>query len=225
VLTKYDNIKYSLKILYLAIVFYICVATPLGANFLVSQLEVTDVDKNCMNDDVDTVVILAGGITGDPYSANEIWRLKEETYRRVLLGLEIAEKSKSKKIIVSGGYGQQFSEAVIMATLIKKIGYSGKIITDTKSKSTHASAVNVTKILMENKIEKYLLVTSSLHMLRAEQSFRNQGVIPCQYPVNSQYIDTFFPGSVLPQISALEKSTAAFHEIIGLLWYWLTGKI
>lgn len=222
---KYNiKIKYSLRIVYITIAFYLFVATPLGANFIVAQVEMITIDQSCVKNNIDTIVILSGGITGDPDSSDEVWRLKEETYRRVLLGLDLAKLIKDSKIIVSGGFGGIYSEAIIMESLIKKMGYSGIIITDAGSKSTYASAVNVTEILLKNNIKKYWLVTSALHMLRAESTFTKQGIIPCQYPVNSKYIDTSFPGSILPQMSALEKSTAAFHEIIGLLWYWLTDK-
>ncbi len=222
---KYNlNSKYSIKLVYLTIVFYVLVATPLGANFLVAQVEVASVDQTCLKKNTKTIVILSGGITGDPDSLDEIWRLKEESYRRVLLGLELAKQIEGSEIIVSGGFGGIYSEAIIMESLIKKLGFSGVLIADADSKSTYASAVNVTEILLKRKVKEYWLVTSALHMLRAKSTFTKQGIIPCLYPVNSVYVATSFPGAILPQMSALAKSTAVFHEVIGILWYWLTEK-
>lgn len=225
-LNKIDiNIKYSLKIMYVILVFYIFVATPLGANYLISRVEVTAVEKICENKNIKTIVILGGGVTGDPTSPNEIWRLKEASYRRTLSGLEFAKQIENSTIILSGGYGGQYKEVDLMETLIRSVGFNGKIIKEGDSLSTYTSAVNVTNILLNEGIKIYWLVTSSLHMYRAESTFSKQGIEPCRYPVNSKYIDTKFPGAILPQISALDKSTAAFHEIVGYLWYTVSGKI
>jgi len=218
------NVKYTFKLLYVVIIFYILVATPLGSNYLVSRVEITTFSKNCLNIGVNTVVILGGGITGDPDSIDEIWRLKEASYRRTLSGLALAKRFNINTIIVSGGYGGRFSEAHLMERLIFDIGYSGKVIIDHDSKNTYSSAVNLTKYMLDRQIDKYWLVTSAMHMHRAESVFVKQGMNPCRYPVNSKYVDTSFPSSLVPQISALDKSTAAFHEIVGYFWYTVSNK-
>ncbi|MFV1982136.1 MAG: YdcF family protein [Thiohalomonadales bacterium] len=218
------NVKYTIKIVYALIGFYILVATPLGANYLVSLVEINKVDEQCDTRSIDIIVILSGGITGDPNSLDEIWRLKEASYRRTLSGLNLAKRLSIKTIIVSGGYGGRFTEAHLMKKLIYDIGFSGTVIIDRDSKTTFFSAVNVTKIMRDKKIDKYWLVTSAIHMKRAGSTFLKQGIEPCRYPVNSKYIDTSFPASIIPQISALDKSSAGFHEIIGYIWYWIAGK-
>lgn len=223
IIHKYKNIYLS-KIFYFVLFFFLLVTTPLGANFIVARVESNVVDTSCINTNVDAVVILSGGITGDPNSIDEIWRLKESTYRRTMLGLELAKRTKSNYIIVSGGYGGLHTEANIMANLIKKIGFTGNVIVDRNAKTTHASSLNVVKILKGLKISDYWLVTSAVHMPRAKATFKQTGMNLCRYSVDSQYLVSAFPGNLLPQITALDKSTAAFHEIIGYFWYKISGK-
>lgn len=219
------NTKYVFRILYLLIVFFIFVTTPLGANYLISSIEIKHLDLHCKNIGIKTIVILGGGVTGNPVSNSDIWRLKEASYRRTLAGLELANSIENSTIIVSGGHGGRIKEADLMKNLINKIGFTGKIVKDGDSLNTYKSSVNVTKILMKNEIVKYWLVSSSTHMSRAGSVFKKQGLLPCRYPVNSKYVDTKFPASLLPQISALNKSTTVFHELLGYLWYFLSGKI
>jgi hypothetical protein len=44
-------------------------------------------------------------------------------------------------------------------------------------------------------------------------------------PTDFQYVEVSFPEALLPQISALTKSTAAMHEYVGWLIYRITGKV
>ncbi len=223
IFSKYEK-KYLTKVLYVVLFFYLSLTTPLGANFIVAQVENSNIDNHCLKEGIDTVVILSGGITGDPTSIDEIWRLKEPSYRRTLSGLKLAKDLQIKNIIVSGGYGGRFTEADIMASLIKKIGFDGEIVIDRNAKTTYASASNVTKILNGMNVSRYWLVTSALHIPRASETFDKYGIKFCRFPVDSKYISAAFPGSLLPQITALNKSTAAFHEILGYFWYAISGK-
>ncbi len=222
-INKYKS-KYLSKVLFVVLLLYLFLTAPLGANFIIAQVENANIDNHCLKESVDAVVILSGGITGDPTAIDEIWRLKESSYRRTLFGLKLAQDLNINNIIVSGGYGGRFTEADVMANLIKKIGFSGKVIVDSGSKTTYVSAINVAKILKGLDVSKFWLVTSALHLPRASASFEKQGISFCRYPVDSQYISTAFPGNLLPQITALNKSTAAFHEIIGSFWYVISDK-
>jgi uncharacterized SAM-binding protein YcdF (DUF218 family) len=61
-------------------------------------------------------------------------------------------------------------------------------------------------------------------MLRAEKVFRRRfpadTIIPV--PVDYTYGSLFCgPATFIPSAGALEESTAALHEWIGILWYWL----
>lgn len=205
---------------------YLFLATPLGANILVDIIEIRKIETNCKADNQDAIIVLAGGIYGDPDSEDEVWRLKEDSYRRALLGIKLAKEHPGTIIIFSGGYGGEIREADLMKYLAIQNGIDKKrIYLDTKSKNTYESSEAIVENFKVNKITTSVLVTSAIHMRRAIAAFRKAGINPCPYPVNSRYVKTYFPEALLPQISALTKSTESMHEVMGYTWYWIKGKI
>lgn len=66
-----------------------------------------------------------------------------------------------------------------------------------------------------------LLITSAYHMRRAMFSFRKAGLNVTPFPSGFET----WPGKIyvwvdyLPSADSLEKTTAAFHEYIGLFFY------
>jgi len=205
---------------------YLIIATPLGANILVDIIETRKNQVNCNIENQEAIIVLAGGIYGDPDSEDEVWRLKEDSYRRALLGIKLAKEHPKTKIIFSGGYGGAIREADLMKYLAIQNGINKKrIYLDRKSKNTYESAESVSEIIKENKVTTSVLVTSAIHMRRSIAAFKKAGISPCPYPVNSRYVETYFPEALLPQISALTKSTESMHEVMGYVWYWVKGKI
>ena len=69
------------------------------------------------------------------------------------------------------------------------------------------------------------LVTSAMHMPRAAASFRRHGVDVCPVPVDRRRLRPAAHEALIPQVTALDKSTAAYHEIIGYVAYWATGRL
>jgi len=205
---------------------YLILATPLGANILVDIIEIRMDENNCKTENQGAIIVLAGGIYGDPDAEDEVWRLKEDSYRRALLGIKLAKEHPKTKIIFSGGYGGEIREADLMNYLAIQNGINkNRIYLDTRSKNTYESSEAVSVIIKENEITTSLLVTSAIHMRRARASFKKAGVNPCPYPVNSRYVETYLPEALLPQISALTKTTESMHEVMGYAWYWVKGKI
>ncbi len=205
---------------------YLILATPLGANRLVNIIETRNNETNCKIENQEAIIVLAGGIYGDPDSEDEVWRLKEDSYRRALLGIKLAKEYSKTKIIFSGGYGGAIREADLMKYLAIQNGISKtRIYLDRISKNTYESAEAIAEMVEENKVTTPVLVTSAIHMPRAWAAFRKAGINPCPYPVNSRYVETYLPEALLPQISALTKSTESMHEVMGYAWYWVKGKI
>jgi uncharacterized SAM-binding protein YcdF (DUF218 family) len=68
-------------------------------------------------------------------------------------------------------------------------------------------------------------VTSAMHMRRAAAVFRKQGVSVCPVPVDEKWIQPRLVDALVPQISALQKSTDALHEMVGYIWYLATGRL
>jgi uncharacterized SAM-binding protein YcdF (DUF218 family) len=74
--------------------------------------------------------------------------------------------------------------------------------------------------------ERWLLVTSAMHMPRAVGVFQKAGFAVDAYPVDYQTTGTgnlwTLPSALMGGISITDR---VVHEWIGLLAYWITGRI
>jgi uncharacterized SAM-binding protein YcdF (DUF218 family) len=92
------------------------------------------------------------------------------------------------------------------------------------SLNTFMSAVNIKKYLGN---EKFILVTSAVHMLRSMVLFSREGLKPIPAPadyIDGYYKDYYFPYSrtftyYLPNTAVFMQSSAALYEYFGLVKY------
>lgn len=212
-------------------VFYFALASPLGANLLVGVLEDrADRAEGCLEppgpSGPGVFVVLAGGITGPAAGARDFERLKEGSLRRVLAAVRLAERFPASSVILSGGAGGPVREADLMAGLARAMGIADRRLRiDRDSDSTYESAVNLAPVLRGGPGAGVYLITSAMHMPRALATFRARGIAACPIPVDRQLIRPALHEMLIPQLSALVKSSAALHEILGQLAYRLTGRI
>jgi uncharacterized SAM-binding protein YcdF (DUF218 family) len=84
-----------------------------------------------------------------------------------------------------------------------------RVTVETVSRSTFDNAVNSRDVLDPRPGERWLLVTSAIHMARSIGAFRKAGFWPEPWPVYDE----------------LDKYAASVaHEWLGLIWYWLSGR-
>jgi uncharacterized SAM-binding protein YcdF (DUF218 family) len=86
-----------------------------------------------------------------------------------------------------------------------------RIILETKSKNTYENATFCASLVAPKSHERWLLVTSALHMPRAVASFKNAG-----FDVD--------PWQVYDALSEASMVSPAIHEWLGLLAYRLLGR-
>jgi len=212
------------------VVSYFSIATPLGANLLVGALErENQVSSDCLEPAPDAViVVLAGGKSGRPASANDVSKLTAASLKRVIGGVELANRSRNSLLVLSGGAGDAVREADLMSALAVSLGFPrGRLLTERDSQTTAEATRNVTRLLADvrNSATSVHLVTSAIHMPRAVASFRKQGLSVCPVPVDRRWVRPRWNEALIPQISALQKSTEALHEIGGYVAYGLTGEL
>lgn len=201
---------------------YFLVAAPFGANLAVAWLESRAAPAaDCLAPGPDAVfIVLAGGITGAPRSEQEFWSLKEASARRTFEAVALAEKHPGSTIVMSGGAGDTVREADLMRALAARLGIApARIEVERNSTSTLESAE-----ILARRSELWIrgqpfLVTSAMHMPRAVGAFRAAGIQVCAHPVDFRWVRPAPHEAFIPQVSALEKSTRAIHEIAGLLAY------
>ena len=166
--------------------------------------------------DLDMVVILGGG-------ANIAGGLREHaeatglTYARVFNGVRVFKQSGARTLALCGG------SAVVMKELARELGVEeSKIITETKSGTTMENATELAKLLHPEEQRRIGLVTSALHMLRSEKTFKKQFPNDTVVPIPVNYIyspDWYYLKGFVPSINTLLKSNYAIHEWIGIIYY------
>ena len=165
-----------------------------------------------------TVVVLTGGASGSARSADEIWRLDEETFRRLVFALELAGRQAGSDLLISGGAETGMTNEARMAEqFVRRQGWpEERLRVEEASTDTYTSAGQVARMVEADR--PLLLVTSDLHMRRAAYVYRKAGMNPvlCGVPDPDALV---LPDSVLPRASALVKFSQACKELLGLLVY------
>jgi uncharacterized SAM-binding protein YcdF (DUF218 family) len=176
----------------------------------------------------DAIVVL-GSVTGLPMSARLSIDVNGE-FNRLLQGMRLLRIERAPLLVLSGGIKNSWgksdvTEAARMKSLALEYGVeSGAILLEERARNTYENALFTWDLLQEQGVQQVLLVTSAAHMLRAAAVFRSQGleVIPVSTGVRTM-VRPFSLMQFLPAIRALEYSTIAMREYIGLLFYYLRG--
>jgi uncharacterized SAM-binding protein YcdF (DUF218 family) len=94
-----------------------------------------------------------------------------------------------------------------------------------RSTSTAENAAFTAALLRHDGISKVLLVTEAYHMPRSADVFRAQGLEVVPAPTSSRADLVLRWTMILPRASALQDSSLAMHELVGAVWYRLSGFI
>ena len=171
------------------------------------------------------VVVLAGGHKSDP-NIPATSRLSEHSLIRLVEGVRIFRQNPGAKLILSGGgFIDPVPEAMVMAQVSQFMGVpEDHMIIESTSNDTKDQARLIKPIVGT---APFVLVTSALHMPRSMALFEKLGMNPIPGPAGStsRVKAPFSPQDIFPNVSALEDTTNAVHEYLGLLWGKLKGQI
>lgn len=140
----------------------------------------------------------------------------------------LAHENPDIKLIFSGGSGTVFSqnlkEAPVVERLLEGIGLPvERILFEADSRNTYENAVRSLRLGRPAPGERWLLLTSAMHMPRAVGCFREAG-----FPVEAHPVDfRTLPGSSewIPGVATgFANISAALHEWVGLAAYYLMGR-
>lgn len=213
----------------LTAVYFAC-SSPVVANFLVGQLEQNAVAaaRRCAAPPQDALfIVLGGGVLGSPRDAQDYARLQQSSLRRLIAAVELSRQAPSSLLLLSGG-GEHggVSQAELMASMARALGVApARLILEPESATTYEEARNIRQMLGKNDSRPKYLVTSALHMPRALATFTTGGMDVCALPVDFRRIPVAWYEMLVPQLSALSKTSEAVHELLGFVVYRLTGKI
>lgn len=204
------------------IVLSVLAMTPLLANALLRRIERTpSIDSACFIDPPDTVVVLAGGIDQVPRDATDFEVLGVASRRRLDSGVDYWRAKPGRMLIISGGPAQAGlpAESQLLATYAALFGVPAAAMRlETRSTSTWENA-QLLKRMQPAIAHRITLATSALHMPRAQLAFRAAGFEVCPLQSDFRFTPNDLPEALIPRRSALAKSEAVIHELVGLVQY------
>jgi uncharacterized SAM-binding protein YcdF (DUF218 family) len=148
-----------------------------------------------------------------------------EAGERITALAELSRRFPQARLVYSGPGERIFAAEELLKTFARLGGDPSRITIETRSRSTFENAVYSRELIKPNLYERWLLVTSAMHMPRAIGSFRHAGFRVEAYPVE---FDTGDRSHVPPAFStgskALSKLDIAMREWIALVAYRLMGR-
>jgi uncharacterized SAM-binding protein YcdF (DUF218 family) len=203
--------------------------SPLG-NWLLYPLEQRFPPWDDAHGAPDGIIVLGGSIDADLSEAHGRAVVRSAA-DRILAAAALARRYPSARVIFSGGsanlIGNDAREADYAAALFESLGIDKTRLTmERASRNTQENAEFSKSLAAPKSGERWLLVTSAFHMPRSIGLFRK-----AQFAVEAYPVDWRIGGRAdLVSFSVvagegLGRTDLGLREWIGLLAYWLTGKI
>jgi len=174
--------------------------------------------------DAEAIVVLSGAVNY-PTSQRPYVLVGRDTYRRVMHAAWLFHSWKPLPVLATGGSLAEGGEpaSVIMRRMLEQQGVpADKIWTEEQSRSTYENALYSARLLKEHGIHQIAVVVEADSMPRAEKCFRKQGLAVTPAPCLFRDIGS---GAELPGWQGIYRQEVLLHESVGLLWYWLRGRI
>lgn len=180
--------------------------------------------------EADAILVLSGG--GIKSSSKTPEFIEWTDPDRFIAGITLFNNLKSSKLIFTGGFNPFKNDLIPEGKLYKlealKLGISeesifvSKPVTNTLEESIAINNLLVNQLKILN--PKIILVTSALHMNRAEKLFNEKNINVIPYPVDfySEIINRDFfynPLNWIPDSKNLASSSIALRELLGRVIY------
>jgi uncharacterized SAM-binding protein YcdF (DUF218 family) len=172
-------------------------------------------------------IVLGGAVEPGKSAALGMVSLNDNA-ERVTEAAALARRFPDARIVFSGGSAALISnvppESAFMLALFDSFGIARSRVTlEERSRNTHENAV-FTKALVDPKPgERWLLVTSAMHMPRAVGVFRRAGFEVEAYPVDRRLGGWGALRGIPWPLKGLDWLDDAAKEWVGLIAYWLAG--
>ncbi len=172
--------------------------------------------------------ILLGGLSSFDKYGNGF--LNSATDRLVEISI-LYKSQKIKKIIISGGsvYKDRPKEADFLYKKFVLLGIPAQdLIIENHSRTTFENAMYTKKIIDSIQMQPpFVLVTSALHIPRAEKVFTKAGLPVIAFPSDFRVLDKKFDFDdyFIPKLNTINDWAMFLKEVIGMLGYKLFGKV
>ncbi len=201
---------------------------PAFANLLFSWLEpypaLADADLHASQ--AEAIVVLTAGFHRDQ---------KEYGGRDVLSALSMERiryaawlyRHTWLPVVVSGGRIDRYSHSLaeLAAEALKRQFQVKPIFLEDRSQTTRENARFTAELLRRHHWRRILLVSSAWHLPRAVEAFRRQGIDVIPAPTAFLHRDQPMTrlADWLPNAKALLRSYYGLHELLGRVWYRVSG--
>lgn len=209
------------------LLLFLCSFTTFGY-LLVTPLE-QRFERPAEPTEVDGIVVLGGGMDGEVSTARGGYELNRSGDRFVET-LRLALRHPTAKIIIAGGAAalvQQEPEALAGKRFFEAFGIAPeRMLLDDRSRNTEENAQFAKQLAGATEGQTWLLVTSAFHMPRAVGLFRKADFPVIPWPAD--YLASGTEGVRIKPDQSTENisvSNIALREWVGLLGYYLTGRI
>jgi uncharacterized SAM-binding protein YcdF (DUF218 family) len=203
--------------------------TSLG-HIMITPLEQRYVRPDPTPGHVEGIVVLGGGLEG----AINLERGGYEVNSggdRFIEAAALARRYPEARVVITGGVGELVIEGEgdgkTAPRLLEALGVSpDRLILETESRDTYENAIFTKRIVTPSPGETWLLVTSAYHMPRSMAIFRRAGFPVVAWPVDYRTSGREGVGLFVDNpLDSLQTTTTAVREWIGLVAYWLSGRI
>jgi uncharacterized SAM-binding protein YcdF (DUF218 family) len=194
-----------------------CGASPIVGAALIRPLEAAypPLREGVINTEIKSIVVMGSGYT--PRDSLPVTAaLDMAGLVRIVEGIRLMRRLGVAKLVLSGGAPPgQGRPALGYALLARDLGVpdSSLVILD-QSQNTAAEAQAVRALLGE---ERFIIVTSAVHMPRAMRLMEQAGAHPIAAPTGQLIVDSPFTWrNLFPNSGGLYKVEVALHEYLGL---------
>lgn len=221
---KFGYRRTALTFMLLSIFWLWLWSTPVWSDFIRGRLESAwPYQKPSSYPSADAIVVLGGGVRSNSGETLPPYDLNRASDRE-LFAAQLYKSGKAPVIILSGGADPVRQGAITasgMKIFLISLGIPAeKIIADASSRNTVENMEEVIILLKKINGKSILLVTSALHMQRANWLFSRSGIKVIPAPTDFEVIPSAFTlNRLVPDAESLENSTRAARELAGLLYY------
>jgi len=201
---------------------------PIGRG-LIAMLENRFPQGNDSGPPITGIIVLGGPIDSRMSVVRNTISIGGDS-ERLIDGAALARRHPSAKLVFTGGNPSLLHddppESFFAAKLFEQLGVpASRLVLEDKSRNTEENAVFTKRLVDPKPGERWLLVTSAMHMPRAMGVFRKADFAVEPYPTDWHTLPGaslfFVPRDLLNGVGALD---AVSHELVGLFVYWITGR-
>ncbi len=189
-----------------------------------------------LNNEVGGIIILGGAISGEQIAVDRGEISIHSSAERITKGFEFVRRYPNLPYIFSGASGRitprGISEADAFKQLVQEQGLNeDKAHYENQSRNTYENVIYMKPMIQElgakdgsGKLKPWLLITSASHMYRSVKIFEKQDLPVLPLPVDYQTANRL-QWTEFSLVDGAQNWHDVVHEAVGLLAYWITGKI